>query len=167
MNAPAASKVSETARALFHNRVRSLFNIDGHLLPELTAEQRLEFVRDPVKYFIGTDATQIAAIWREVEKRQTDKVTEEFLDRSARCAIRALMSLEATAKMLEKWGPECFPANDKGQVHFARALMDAAAESIREAFQNAIKQVETPRTPPAVAKVLERSEAQPAAGGPG
>lgn len=55
---------------LFINRVRSLFNIDGYLLLELTGEQQREFVRDPVRYFINTDAEQSAAVFREVEKRQ-------------------------------------------------------------------------------------------------
>ena len=55
----------------FHNRIRSLFNIDGHLLPELTQEQQREFVSDPVRYFIRTDKIQSDAIWREIEKRQT------------------------------------------------------------------------------------------------
>lgn len=54
----------------FHNRIRSLFNINGNLLPELTAEQQREFVADPVRYFISTDREQSDAIWREVEKRQ-------------------------------------------------------------------------------------------------
>lgn len=54
----------------FLNRLRSLWNIDGHLLPELTKEQQIEFVRDPIKYFIRTDRTQSDAIWREIEKRQ-------------------------------------------------------------------------------------------------
>lgn len=55
---------------LFTNMVRSLFNIDGYLLPELTAEQKGEFVRDPVRYFMGTDKAQQDAIFREVMKRQ-------------------------------------------------------------------------------------------------
>lgn len=54
----------------FLNRVRSLFNIDGYLLPELTREQQGEFLREPVRYFISTDKAQSDAIWREVEKRQ-------------------------------------------------------------------------------------------------
>lgn len=54
----------------FTNAVRSLFNIDGYLLPELASEQQIAFVRDPVRYFIGTDNVQQAAIWREVAKRQ-------------------------------------------------------------------------------------------------
>lgn len=54
----------------FLNRVRSLFNIDGFMLPELTCDQQDEFLRDPVRYFIRTDKTQSDAIWREVEKRQ-------------------------------------------------------------------------------------------------
>jgi SOS-response transcriptional repressor LexA len=54
----------------FRNRVRSLYNIDGHKLPELTEEQQREFVRDPPRYFINTDKQQSDAIWREIEKRQ-------------------------------------------------------------------------------------------------
>ncbi len=58
------------SKAAFLNMIRSLFNIDGYLLPELTGEQQMQFVRDPVRYFIGTDNTQQDAIWREVSKRQ-------------------------------------------------------------------------------------------------
>lgn len=54
----------------FTNAVRSLFNIDGYLLPELTAEQQTAFVRDPVRYFISADKAQSDAIYREVCKRQ-------------------------------------------------------------------------------------------------
>ena len=54
----------------FLNRVRSLYNIDGFKLPELTASQQSEFVRDPPRYFINTDFEQQRAIFREVEKRQ-------------------------------------------------------------------------------------------------
>ncbi len=39
-------------------------------------------------------------------------------------------ALERCAKMLETYGPDCFPANDKGQVHFARAMMDSTADEI-------------------------------------
>jgi len=55
---------------LFTNMLRSLFNIDGHLLPELAAEHQREFVRDPVRYFMRTDKVQQDAIFREVAKRQ-------------------------------------------------------------------------------------------------
>jgi hypothetical protein len=55
---------------LLLNCIRSLFNIDGHLLPELTSEQQFEFLRNPVRYFIGADKVQQDAIWREVAKRQ-------------------------------------------------------------------------------------------------
>lgn len=57
-------------KAEFLNRVRSLFNIDPHLLPELTTEQQAEFIREPVRYFIQADKAQSDAIWREVERRQ-------------------------------------------------------------------------------------------------
>jgi hypothetical protein len=40
--------------------------------------------------------------------------------------------LELTAVMLEKWGVDLFPeVNELGQVHFGRAIMESAAETIR------------------------------------
>jgi hypothetical protein len=55
----------------FLNRVRSLFNIGHHLLPELTERDWQEFRDDPPRYFINrADLPQLMAIWREVEKRQ-------------------------------------------------------------------------------------------------
>ena len=65
----------------FFNRLRSLSCIDGDLLPELTAEQQNQFVRDPVDYFIRTDHQQREAIWREIEYRQRTP-TEAYLDAS-------------------------------------------------------------------------------------
>ena len=60
----------ELNQSCFTNMVRSLFNIDGYLLPELTADRQREFVRDPVRYFMRADATEQSAIFREVMKRQ-------------------------------------------------------------------------------------------------
>jgi hypothetical protein len=54
----------------FINRVRSLYNIDGFMLPELTKEQQTQFIADPPRYFINTDKTQREAIWREIARRQ-------------------------------------------------------------------------------------------------
>ena len=69
-------------------------------------------------------------------------VTPEFNEASARAAIRSLRGLEQTAVMLEKWGPETFPANEQGQVHFGRAITDSAAQAIRDAWRAAIVEVE-------------------------
>lgn len=69
-------------------------------------------------------------------------VSPEFQKASARACIRALRELEQTAIMLEKWGPECFPANEQGQVHFARAMTDSAAEAIRNSWKVAIGEIE-------------------------
>lgn len=55
---------------LFLNMLRSLHNIDGYQLPELSYGQQLDFVQSPVKYFIQAEDDQQAAIWREVAKRQ-------------------------------------------------------------------------------------------------
>lgn len=54
----------------FINRIRSLYNIDHCMLPELTAEQWPEFRDDPPRYLMHTDKVQSDAILREVEKRQ-------------------------------------------------------------------------------------------------
>lgn len=43
----------------------------------------------------------------------------------------SLAELRRTAKMLETYGPELFPVNEEGKIHFARALMESAAEAIR------------------------------------
>jgi hypothetical protein len=64
---------------IFFNRLRCLFNIDGDLLPELTAEQQNQFVRDPVNYFIRTDSHQREVIWREIEYRHRSP-TDAYLD---------------------------------------------------------------------------------------
>ena len=69
-------------------------------------------------------------------------VRPEFETASARACIRALRELEQTAIMLEKWGPEAFPADENGQVHFGRAMTDAAAQAIRDSWKVAIQEVE-------------------------
>lgn len=70
-------------------------------------------------------------------------VTEQFKDDSARAAIRALRGLEQTAVMLEKWAPEIFPTVDEhGRKDFGRAMMESAAQAIRDAWADAIKDTE-------------------------
>ena len=55
----------------FANRLRSLYNIDHYLLPELSEEHWAEFRDDPPRYFMNTaDKVQAEAIFREVERRQ-------------------------------------------------------------------------------------------------
>lgn len=66
-------------------------------------------------------------------------VSEKFDRDSAQACIRALRGLEQTAIMLEKWAPECFPEiNEQGQKHFARVMMESAAEEIRKAWADAV-----------------------------
>lgn len=56
----------------FTNRMRSLLNVSHGLLPELTDRDWREFLDDPFRYFINSaDQRQRAAIWREIEKRQS------------------------------------------------------------------------------------------------
>lgn len=55
----------------FINRVRSLYNIDRYLLPELRDEDWPEFRDNPPRYLINrADKPQSDAIMREVEARQ-------------------------------------------------------------------------------------------------
>lgn len=45
-------------------------------------------------------------------------------------------SLARCAVMLDLYGPDSFPANEKGQVHFARAMMESVADEIRAFLEN-------------------------------
>jgi hypothetical protein len=97
----------------FTNALRSLFNIDGYLLPELTDEQQREFVRDPVRYLIRTDKAQQDAIWREVSKRQ------------ATVASPLLVTLEAELNDLNediRWAQD----SDLNRLIARRERMEAA-----------------------------------------
>lgn len=42
--------------------------------------------------------------------------------------------LRLSAVMIRTWAPETFPANESGQVHFARAIMESVAETIEKAL---------------------------------
>jgi hypothetical protein len=39
-------------------------------------------------------------------------------------------ALERCVRMLNTYAPECFPANEQGQIHFARAMMEGVADEI-------------------------------------
>lgn len=39
--------------------------------------------------------------------------------------------LEQCARMLDTYAPDLYPANEHGQVHFARAMMESVADEIR------------------------------------
>jgi hypothetical protein len=66
----AIGRTDSMEKRAFINRIRSLFNIDGYLLPELSKDQQLQFLRDPVRFFLNADEAQSDAIMREVESRQ-------------------------------------------------------------------------------------------------
>ena len=48
-------------------------------------------------------------------------------------------SLLRCATMLYTYAPDLFPANESGQIHFARAMMDSVADEIRK-FLNTLPQ---------------------------
>lgn len=64
----------------FIDRIRSLYNIDHHLLPELTDEQWIEFRDDPPRYLIRAGQVQADAILREVERRRPTNPPNRELD---------------------------------------------------------------------------------------
>lgn len=47
-------------------------------------------------------------------------------------------SLAQCARMLDQYAPECFPANEKGQVHFARAMMESVADEIKKFLEKGL-----------------------------
>ena len=55
----------------FANRIRSLFNIDSHLLRELSGEQQSRFLADPVRFFLNATEEESDVVMREIEARQT------------------------------------------------------------------------------------------------
>lgn len=65
-------------------------------------------------------ANEVAAAKFRAEIRQGDGKPEGTRE-----------SLERCARMLDTHAPDLFPANDKGQVHFARAMMESVADEIR------------------------------------
>lgn len=70
-------------------------------------------------------------------------VTDAFKDDSARAAIKALRGLEQTAIMLETYAPEIFPNVDEhGRKDFGRVMMESAAQAIRDAWADAIRDTE-------------------------
>ena len=76
--------------------------------------------------------------------RPSMSVTPEFKEASSRAAIRALRNLEQTATMLETYAPDVFPEiNEQGQKHFGRAMMESAAQAIRDSWKAAVVEVES------------------------
>ena len=139
----------------FHNALRILSSIDQHELAEITLEiwddaEYVKFRDNPWAYFIKADDETANTIWSALSKRarkpQREGVTPEFLDASARAAIRALRGLEQTAIMLETYAPEIFPetneVNGVVQKHFGRVIMESAAQAIRDSFKQAVREIE-------------------------
>ena len=128
----------------FANGLKILHSLDAH---ELGNPPWYPQFRDrPVDYFLRCADSEADQIWTAMVKRgaagKTAAVGKDFAEASTRAAIRALRGLEQTAVMLEKWGPEAFPANEQGQIHFGRAITDSAAQAIRDAWTAAIVEVE-------------------------
>jgi hypothetical protein len=66
-------------------------------------------------------------------------------------------SLERCARMLDTYAPDLYPANEKGQVHFARATMESVADEIRAYLASGYE----PTEDDAVAFINRTAEAEP------
>jgi len=86
----------------FVNRIRSLFNIDGHLLPELSNQQQLAFLRAPVTYFLETDEGQSDAIMREIERRQNSALSGSSNNSTASASVHAAVEKSTRARKKPK-----------------------------------------------------------------
>lgn len=132
----------------FHNALRILGNIERDELLSagvtLTDLQWSVFQTDPFRWLIKASDEDAPKVWALIEARQPkDYVTSKFLDVSAKAAIKALRGLEPTAIMLDTYAPEVFPeVNEHGQIHFGRAIMESAAQAIRQSWVDAIAVVE-------------------------
>jgi hypothetical protein len=82
----------------FINRLRSLYNIDGHLLPELSSQQQLAFLRAPVTYFLETDETQSDAIMREIERRQNGPLSRSSKNSAAPASVHVAAEKSTRAR---------------------------------------------------------------------
>lgn len=60
--------------------------------------------------------------------------------------VELVEDLRLAASSIRTWMPETLPANEQGQVHFARALAESAAEAI-EAYLAALNAYEQPPVP--------------------
>jgi hypothetical protein len=82
----------------FINRIRSLYSIDGHLLPELSSQQQSAFLRAPVTYLLETDEAQSDAIMREIERRQNNTISRSSNNSAAPASAHAAMEKSTRAR---------------------------------------------------------------------
>lgn len=65
---------------------------------------------------------------------------DEAFDLAQRLMPRAeflpdtLEELRLSVRMIRRWIPDCFPANEMGQVHFVRSVMESVATTIERAL---------------------------------
>lgn len=52
----------------------------------------------------------------------------------AEFAPETLEELRMAARMIRRWIPEAFPENEKGQIHFVRAVVESVASTIDRAL---------------------------------
>jgi mRNA interferase MazF len=89
----------------FINRIRSLLDISGALLPELTAAEQVQFERDRVGYLEQCSDDHALAICREIEKLQPPKPPWINSKISAAPKIRQIYWCEywGDARLPEMW----------------------------------------------------------------
>lgn len=95
-------------------------------------------------------STELSRLTRELaELREAAAATPEAKGEASYQAYRRAMAeefadepadLPGTLRMLDEWGPDALPANESGQIHFARALLESAADAIRKHLATAAKE---------------------------
>jgi hypothetical protein len=87
----------------------------------------------------------------EIEKlpgseQQTKVVTMAWLLHNQVTVMRGCA--QGNAKTLRLYGAECFPADENGQIHFARAIMEAVADNLDEHLNPNSQNNQTRNAPP-------------------
>lgn len=108
--------------------------------------QRLAAVLDEIDEFLedqedvrdGSDGPLPNKAMTLLNELRTARALRSETASLGEAAIRELRGLEQTAIMLEKQAPELYPEVKDGKVHFGRAVMESAAEAIRQAWANVI-----------------------------
>ncbi|MGR9413124.1 hypothetical protein [Rhizobium leguminosarum] len=95
---------------------------------------------------VWSDAEWICLFVNDGVSQATVSLThDEAFDLGQRLMPRAEFStdtdeeLRLAARMIRIWLPESFPANEKGQIHFVRSVMESVASTIERALDGKSK----------------------------
>jgi hypothetical protein len=91
---------------------------------------------------VWTDAEWVCLFVNDGNTQTTISLThDEAFDLAQKLMPRAefqpdtVEELRQSARMIRRWIPDCFPENEKGQVHFVRAVVESVATVIERAIE--------------------------------